>query len=284
MARGYEVVATYHPEHVPKPHAAVRFVPWTLTDGPGFEKVLRETKPVHVYHLASPAHVPTAGKDPVGTVEQVLNATIRLLDAVRTVGGVERLLYAASSEVYALPSDDRPLAEDSPTAPRNIYGICKQAASQWLLSQAPEMVTVVRPFNQIGPGQSPMFAVASFAGQLKRVQRGELEPVLRVGNIDVERDFCDVRDTALGHVLALEKGKPGSVYNVCSGVPTKLRSLVDAMIKETGKQVAIEIDPARVRKGDPPRIVGDATRLKSDTGWAPKSTALQAAIDAFRSA
>jgi GDP-4-dehydro-6-deoxy-D-mannose reductase len=282
LDRGYDVVGTHAPGHPPaaiENAARGALVPWSL-DEPIVD-LLRRVRPDHVYHLASPAHVPSAEQDRQRTIDHVLSASVRLLDAVRLMPSIRRVLYVSSAEVYAPPRDDRPLDEHAPQEPRSLYGVCKAAASQWLLAQAPDLVTVVRPFNQIGPGQSPLFAVASFAAQLAEIAQGKRAPELRVGNIDVERDFSDVRDTALAHVLALEKGAPGDTYNIASGKGRKLRALIDAMIARLGRPVEIAVDPARLRPGEPPHIVGDAALLMRTTGWAPTSSAEAAAVRAF---
>ncbi|MCC6805905.1 MAG: GDP-mannose 4,6-dehydratase [Deltaproteobacteria bacterium] len=277
-SRGVEVVGTYHPEQA-APVGGATWVAWSLSDA--LTAILREHRPEHVYHLASPAHVPSAEADPAATKDAIVGASVRLCEAVRASGHVCRVLFASSAEVYARRDDGQPIDEDAPVAPVNTYGVCKLEAERRLLTDLPEIATIVRPFNQIGPGQSPLFAVASFAQQIARIGRGEAEPVLRVGNLDVERDFSDIRDTALAHVLALERGAAGRVYNIASGTPTSLRALVDAMIAKAGVAIRIEVDPARVRAGDTPRILGDATRLRRETGWEPRSTALRAAIDAL---
>ncbi len=281
LARGVRVIGTFQPGF-PAAAKHIEWVPWSLGDQVTLRNVLREHKPSHVYHLASPAHVPTAGQNPSGTIDAILTSTVKLLEVVREARSVERLLYASSAEVYAEPKDATPLAEDALIDPRSIYGICKSAASQWLMAQAPDLVTVVRPFNQIGPGQSPAFAIASFAEQLARIERKEAEPLLQVGNLDVVRDFSDVRDSALAHVLAAEKGRAGVTYNIASGVPTRVRDLLEAMLRVLSVKVSVDVDPRRVRPNEPPVIVGDATLIRRTTGWKPMSSAAEAALAALR--
>jgi GDP-4-dehydro-6-deoxy-D-mannose reductase len=175
-----------------------------------------------------------------------------------------------------------PQSEKSAVAGYSAYGICKAAATQWVATMAKDFAVCVRPFNQIGPHQSPRFAVASFAHQIAAIARGEAAPILRVGNLDVERDFIHVADSSLAHIMALEKGEPGQIYNIASGEATCLRILVDHMIALSGVRIDIEVDPARLRTGDLRRIVGDATKLRAATGWKAKCTAFDAAADALR--
>ena len=128
---------------------------------------------------------------------------------------------------------------------------------------------MVRPFNHIGPRQRPDFAAPGFARQIALIERGELQPLIKVGNLDAERDISDVRDTIRGYTLLMERGKAGTVYNVASGVGRSIRDILDALVGRARVPVTISVDAERLRPNDTPVIVGDATRLRADTGWTP---------------
>lgn len=130
-------------------------------------------------------------------------------------------------------------------------------------------VVVGRAFNHIGPGQRDVFVVASFAMQLARISAGAVPPVVQVGNLDAERDFTDVRDVVRAYRLLVMGRATGEPINVATGAAVTIRQILDLLITLSGVEVDIQIDPGRLRRADPPRIVGDATRLHSLTGWAP---------------
>jgi GDP-4-dehydro-6-deoxy-D-mannose reductase len=144
---------------------------------------------------------------------------------------------------------------------------------------------VARPFNHIGPRQSPEFAIASFARQIAQIEAGLVPPVLRVGNLEPRRDISDVRDVVRAYVAIMERGRDGLAYNVCSGVARRIGDLLDTLRRLSTAGVAIELDEARLRPNDMPVLHGDATRLREDTGWAPQvpiDQTLQDTLDWWR--
>jgi GDP-4-dehydro-6-deoxy-D-mannose reductase len=131
-------------------------------------------------------------------------------------------------------------------------------------------IVIARPFPHTGPGQSPEFVCSDWARQVIQIERGRAEPVLRVGNVDIGRDFCDVRDTARAYVLLMKKGRRGEVYNVCRGEGTSLRHILEIYLSLTAKTVRVEQDPSRFRKVDIPFLVGDNSKLRRETSWEPQ--------------
>ena len=131
-------------------------------------------------------------------------------------------------------------------------------------------VIVARPFNHTGPRQRPDFAAPGMARQIALIERGSLEPLIKVGNLDAERDLTDVRDTVRGYTLLMEKGVPGMVYNVASGVARSIRAVLDALLQRSRVPIAIAVDSERLRPLDTPVILGDASRLRTTTGWTPR--------------
>jgi GDP-4-dehydro-6-deoxy-D-mannose reductase len=121
----------------------------------------------------------------------------------------------------------------------------------------------------VGPGQRADFAVASFARQLARIVAGQAEPVLRVGNLEAQRDFNDVRDVVVAYRLALAKMPSGAVFNVCSGRARRIDDVLRDLIEVAGIEVEILVDPERLRSHDIPLILGSAARLEQATGWRP---------------
>jgi GDP-4-dehydro-6-deoxy-D-mannose reductase len=128
----------------------------------------------------------------------------------------------------------------------------------------------MRPFNHVGPGQSPRFVLPAFASQVAKIEAQQQEPVMRVGNLEPARDFTDVRDVVRAYHLTLLHGTPGEVYNVASGVPHTIQSLIDHLFSLASVDIRLEIDPERYRPADVPVIFGSADKLKQDTGWTPE--------------
>ena len=120
-----------------------------------------------------------------------------------------------------------PIRETQPLRPRNPYAVSKVAAEalcyQWSQT-GPFEVVMARPFNHIGPGQSERFAISDFAKQIAEIKLGRRPPKLAAGDIDVTRDFTDVRDVVRAYLLLLDKGRSGEAYNVCSGIEHRVET------------------------------------------------------------
>ncbi|MBN1259811.1 MAG: GDP-mannose 4,6-dehydratase, partial [Anaerolineae bacterium] len=126
-----------------------------------------------------------------------------------------------------------------------------------------------RPFNHIGPGQSPRFVLPAFASQVARIEAGQQDPVLHVGNLSPARDFTDVRDVVRAYHLALLNGEPGKAYNICSGTGRTIQAIVDQLLALARVPIRVEIDSDRYRPADVPIVYGSAEKLHRATGWQP---------------
>jgi GDP-4-dehydro-6-deoxy-D-mannose reductase len=192
---------------------------------------------------------------------------------VRAYGKPVRVLIVSSAEVYGIHRPERmPLDEAAVVRPGNAYAASKLAAETYALAwhRSYGLDTVVaRPFNHIGPGQDERFVVASFARQLADIAAGA-PPLMRVGNLEAQRDFLDVRDVAAAYVLLLANGRPGEVYNIGSGRAVAIREVLRQLITIARVPVEIRDDPERMRSSDLPILSGDATKLRAETGWEPK--------------
>jgi GDP-4-dehydro-6-deoxy-D-mannose reductase len=180
------------------------------------------------------------------------------------------VLVTGSATVYA-PSAT-PLREDDPLAPASPYAVSKLAQEQLAARGWTEDgidVILTRPFNHTGPRQRPAFAAPGFARQIALIERGAIDPLIKVGNLDTARDLTDVRDVVRAYALLMERGTPGTVYNVASGIARSMRAVLDALVTRSRVPVRISVDPERLRPRDTPVIVGDASRLRTATGWAP---------------
>jgi GDP-4-dehydro-6-deoxy-D-mannose reductase len=240
------------------------------------KRLIYMEQPDAVIHLAAVSSVPESFKDPHKTFEINFTGTLNVLMALRSSGFRGRMLYIGSGDVYGLLADeDLPVTEDRPLKPKNPYAVSKVAAEalcyQWSQS-ADFQIVMVRPFNHIGPGQSERFALSDFARQIIEIKIRKHNSTLRVGDIDVTRDFTDVRDVVRAYSLLLERGKNGEVYNVCSGREQSVRSLLLQLMNIAGVDARIEQDIERLRPSEQRRVFGSFEKLRKDTGWQPMIT------------
>ena len=181
--------------------------------------MVSELAPDACIHLAGIAFVPLGWTDPELVFSVNLLGTINVLEAFRLGAPKARLLIVTSAEIYGRVPGSHAFAEDAPLTPDNLYAVSKMAAdlSSLLYARRYGMhVMTARPGNHIGPGQSPRFVTSAFAEQIVKIARKQTEPVLKVGNLECERDFTDVRDVARAYRLIAEGGRAGEAYNISS--------------------------------------------------------------------
>ena len=237
-------------------------------------EVLRDAQPRAVVHLAAVALPREAARDPDEAFQLNYLAVDHLIAAILEASPRTRLLYISSGEVYGRQSrDDPPVDETSELRPPNAYAATKAAAEQRVaLAVENEGLDAIRarPFNHSGPGRPPVYAESDFARQVAVLERGDGEPVVRVGNLDPIRDFSDVRDVVRAYCLLLDRGERGSVYNVCSGRPRSIRSVLDHLVSRAKRKLRVQVEPARFEPLPEGTIglVGDPARIRA-LGWEP---------------
>jgi len=227
-------------------------------------------RPDSIFHCAGLPHVAESWADTAAPLATNVLGTHRLIEAVERVGARCRIVVTGSAQVYA-PSNE-PIAEDDRIAPSSPYALSKLAQEQLALRSNSDTVAIIvtRPFNHTGPRQKPSFLAPSVARQIVMFERGLLEPVLKVGNLDPSRDIMDVRDAVRAYAALMKTGTPGTIYNVASGVARPVRSIVEALVSRARVPVRIEQDPSRIRPSDVPVLAGNPRRLKQSTGWSPQ--------------
>ena len=253
-----------------------RVVAWTrqivdLLDRDRVRAAIRELRPAQIYHCAGVPHVAESWRDTAQPLEGNVLATEHLFDALRSEGIRCRILVPGSATVYA-PSSE-PISETDPIAPASPYAISKLAQEQLALRAIQEDgldVVLTRSFNHTGPRQTPAFVAPSMARQIALIERGQLEPVIKVGNLDAQRDVTDVRDVARAYAALMQSGKTGVVYNVASGLARSIRSILEALVSRSKMPVRIEVDHTRMRPNDVPVVVGNHSRLTESTEWHPQ--------------
>jgi GDP-4-dehydro-6-deoxy-D-mannose reductase len=258
----------------PVDEAGVRWISLDVTSDESTRAAIRECEPEQVYHLAGQASVGESFRSPQQTWEVNATGTLRVLEALRLEGLTSsRLLLTSSAEVYGdVDPTEQPVAEETPLRPLTPYGASKAAAEMVAIQfarSATAQVVIARSFNQIGPGQDDRFVLPSVARQLVRIRQGAAEPELRVGTLDVRRDFLDVRDGVCGYVAIMERGRSGEAYNVCSGESLLLGEVLNRLVEISRTGAKVVVDPERVRAVDIPALGGDSSRLRS-LGWEPR--------------
>lgn len=268
---GHEVVALSGPGG-PEPHCDLR-------DGAGVRKILSDTQPTAVVHLAAVSSVAESHQAPGRTVELNVGGTVNLLEAVRREAPSARLLLVGSGEMYGASLANGPAREDDQLIPLSPYAASKVSAEVLGLQYARSYsldVVCARPFTHLGAGQAATFAVPSFARQVAAIKGGRAEPRVAVGNLDVVRDVLNVADVVAAYVLLLSAGQGGTAYNVASGEGRSIRSLLDTLIRSARITAEVWVDPARVRPAEIPFMVGESSRLRA-LGWT-QTTSVEEAL------
>lgn len=247
-----------------------------LLDREAVDDALRSVGPDVVYHLAALSSTLDSLADPWATVGNNLQAQMNLLESLVRQAPAARVVVISSSEVYGrVDPQHLPTGEDAPIRPFTPYALSKvgqDAMGYMYFAQQGLPVVRVRPFSHTGPGQDARFAIPNFARQVAEIEAGLREPVVRVGNLDVERDFTDVRDMVRAYRLAATLGQPGEVYNIGSGHPVRLADALDHLTSLSRIAVRVEIDPGLLRPADVPRQWADCTTFHQLTGWVPRVT------------
>jgi GDP-4-dehydro-6-deoxy-D-mannose reductase len=243
-----------------------------ITDQEGLTHLIREFEPEVVFHLVAIVDTVTT-PDVVQLYGTNTLGTVALLEAMRDAQSSARFLYTSTSFVYGSSSaGEQPVREDHPLRPLTPYGASKAAGEAVALQHARQTgteVLIARAFQHTGPGHVGAYAMADWARQLAEIEAGPGSGVIRCGNIEVERDYLDVRDVASAYRAVADGGSAGEAYNVSSDVPRTMRSLLEGLIDAFDVEVEIEVDPDRFRSVDQQVFYGDSTKARSETGWAP---------------
>jgi GDP-4-dehydro-6-deoxy-D-mannose reductase len=254
-----------------------------VRDADALARVVRDFAPDAVVHLAAVAYVPYAQAHPEETFAVNVGGTRHLMEAVRQHRPRARVLVVTTSEIYRPEANGRTaMDEDHPLAPRNAYAASKAEADALAAEAAARdglHVVRVRPFNHTGPRQEPRYVCADFASQVAAAELGRRDPVIRVGNLEVWRDISDVRDIVRGYILAMERGRPGGVYNLCSGRAVRIREVLDRLVGLARVPIRTEVEPARWRSVENPWFQGNGARAQRELGWAPAISLEQTLTD-----
>ena len=241
-----------------------------------FEQVssnVKKYQPDFVIHLAAIAYVPASDSNlelawRVNTV-----GTHNLLEATNKHSPATKFIYISSGEVYGRSFNlNKALTEDEGLLPNNTYSLTKIAAESLcqLYSDKGLYVVIMRPFNHLGPGQDINFVSSSFASKIANIESKKSEQVIHVGNLDIHRDFLDVRDVVSAYcsiITKIDQVNSGEVFNICSEIPRKIKDILEFFIESSGLKIDVRIDQDKLRPSEVPSTLGSSEKLKTQTGW-----------------
>ena len=246
-----------------------------LNDPGSLMKVMCETRPDYVFHLAAQSYVQASFAAPAETLRTNMIGTLNLLEAVRREARGAWVHVCSSSEVYGRVSNrDWDLTEDAPFHPASPYAISKVGTDLLgrFYAEAYGLKTVTtRMFTHTGPRRGDVFAESSFAKQIAMIEAGQIDPVVKVGNLDAVRTIADVRDAVRAHHMLLTvKPRAGAVYNIGGQHTCTVGTILEVLFGEAGFRCSVEVDPARLRPIDADHQVPDCSAFMEHTGWKPQ--------------
>jgi GDP-4-dehydro-6-deoxy-D-mannose reductase len=274
LAEGDEVFGLGRATDLAAVSGPIQLAAADLADRSAIEDFVRETRPEAVYHLAAQSSPSESLHDPWATLGNNLLAQINLFEALLAADLRPRVLVVGSSDEYGpVTPQEVPTGESVPLRPTTPYALSKVGQDMMgyqYFAQHRMAVVRVRPFNHTGPGHDTRFVIPSFACQLAEIEAGVHEPILRVGNLQVARDFSDVRDIVRAYRLALLAGVPGDVYNLGRGRSIRISDMVDELVSMCRVPIQVKVDPALLRAAEVPRQEADIRKFVALTGWEPR--------------
>ncbi len=291
LSRGYEVFGSHISdefstiEHIKN---RLHLYKVNLLDKNETEKSIEHAKPDIVFHLAALTSPAQSFKEPEKIITNNITAQLNLLEAIRLSSISPRILIVSSAEVYGyVKENELPIHEKNELRPASPYAVSKIAQDylglQYHLSYGLDVIRA-RPFNHIGPRQSPSFVVASFAKQIAEIEKGKKDPKIKVGNLEAKRDFTDVRDMVKAYLKLIEKGESGEVYNIGSGKSHKISEILSSLLSLSDVQIETEVDQSLFRPGDIPDIRASSHKIET-LEWKPEieiSQTLKDTLDYWR--
>ena len=259
-----------------------------ITDGAAVREAFARHRPDAVYHLAAVTHIGASWDAPLEVFRINAEGTLNVLAAC-AAAEVGRVLVVGSADEYgAVRPEDLPLTEEAPLRPLTPYGASKVAAEylalQSFLGNGLPVIRV-RAFNHSGRNQPDRFMIPGLARRIAAAERDGRKEI-PIGSVEPVRDFTNVDDVVVAYRLLVERGEPGEVYNVCSGVGRSVAEVAEHLLGLARHAIELVPDPALMRPVEVPRLVGDNRRLREATGWAPTISfedTLAAILDRWRS-
>jgi len=246
-----------------------------LTNRIAVERVLQKVKPDKIFHLAAQSFVKVSWDGPEDTIFNNIMSELNIFEACRNLDINPVIQIAGSSEEYGLVLEsETPIKETNPLRPLSPYAVSKigqeMLGYQYCKSYGLKII-LTRAFNHEGPGRGEQFVTSTFAKQIAEIEKGKKEPIVKVGNLQAQRDYTDVRDVVRAYWSATEKCEFGKPYNICSGKVWRIKEVLDFLLSiSTKKDIRVEQDPERMRPSDVQILKGDYAEFNRATGWEPK--------------
>ena len=276
ISQNISVYGFYHPDHetanIDHIKNKIGLIPANLLDAGQVNLKIKKLDLDYVFHLAASSSPSLSFRHPWDTFENNLKSQINLLEALNQIRSKAKILIIGSAEEYGLVSkEELPLDENARLRPPSPYAVSKIAQDflgfEYFIHHKMQIVRV-RPFNHIGPRQSPGFVVAAFASQIAQIEKARSGEI-KVGNLNSYRDFTDVRDMARAYLLALEKGKAGDVYNIGSGKLVKISKVLELLISLSSAKIDVVIDKSRFAPVEIEAFSCNYSKFHKATGWKP---------------
>ncbi len=255
----------------------LRLIYGDLRDSASIDYVIKESKPDYVFHLAAQSFPQTSFTSPLDTYETNIQGTSRILEALRHHKADAIIHICASSEVFGrVPKEKLPINENCGFHPASPYAISKVGTDLIgrFYAEAYQMtVMTTRMFTHTGPRRGDVFAESTFAKQIAMIEKGLIEPVVKVGNLKSLRTIADVRDAVRAYyLLVTHHPMAGEFYNVGGTFSCTVGEILDYLIalspmKDT---IKVEVDPERLRPIDADLQVPDTRKFEQHTGWKPE--------------
>lgn len=251
----------------------VELVQCDITDYHSVVRLVKETAPDLIFHLAAQSYVPVSWRAPIETMNTNIMGTLNLFEAVRHLEIDPVIQIAGSSEEYGMVEPDEvPVKETNLLRPLSPYAVSKAAMDLmgYQFSKSYKMKIIrTRGFNHTGPRRGSVFVTSNWCKQVADIEAGHQEPVILVGNLEARRDFTDVRDMVRAYWMAVQKCVPGEAYNICSGRSLRTGEVLDMILARTTRSIEVKVDPARLRPSDVMVLEGDYSKFHAATGWDP---------------
>lgn len=253
-----------------------------LLDSERIQEIVSDVNPQMIINLAAISSVGLSWKIPQETMQVNVVGTLNILDGVRKLSSPSKVLLIGSSEEYA-PSL-APLSEESSIDATNPYGISKVTQERFAEIYSQQyMIPIygVRAFNHTGVGQSSTFVLPSWCKQIADIQISRKPGNVKVGNLEVVRDFSDVRDVVRAYRLLIESDNQNRIYNIGSGLGHSLKDILDLITSFCEPEVEIEVDRSLIRPTDVPYIVCDNEKARDDLNWIPEHSLYETLSEMF---
>ncbi|MBA7479516.1 GDP-6-deoxy-D-mannose reductase [subsurface metagenome] len=261
----YQVEPVCYPLLIPKNGMCI---PLDVLNLEMTEDVLKVHQPDIIFHLAAISSVSKSFRDPPLTYSTNIIGTVNLLEAAKSLKKNVRFIFVSTCEVYGGGEN---ISESASVVLKNPYAVSKYAAELVCQNYAVDGIecVILRPFTHTGPGQFKDFVLPTIAMQIAEIEKNKRPPLIELGNIKVKREFMNIDDIINAYILAIEKCKPGNIYNISSNKGYTIGKAIEIFKKLSRVKFEVKTDPSKIRKIDIPILIGNGDKFSKLTGWEP---------------